>query len=197
MTGMFGINGGEFLVLLVVVVVVVGPERLPAYAERLGIWVRTMRGFLRDAKKRVDEELTEQGADVDWASLDPRRYDPRRIVREALLDDPPMSAAPFSSSVSLRKPTIAPTAPGPEGGASSAVGQGGAVVGQGSSVVGQGGGAGPGSTTAELPPAADPPAKAPASVALTDAGLTAAGMTELPHDDLTSGGFPGVPGSGS
>ncbi|MGL5860798.1 MAG: hypothetical protein ACRCY9_06050, partial [Phycicoccus sp.] len=24
--------------------------------------------------------------DVDWQALDPRRYDPRRIVREALLD---------------------------------------------------------------------------------------------------------------
>ena len=82
---MFGINGGELLILLVVVVVVVGPERLPRYAEVLGAWVRTLRGLLRTAKTRVDAELGEQGADVDWTSLDPRRYDPRRIVREALL----------------------------------------------------------------------------------------------------------------
>ncbi|MGV8972439.1 MAG: Sec-independent protein translocase TatB [Rhodoglobus sp.] len=90
---MFGINGGEFVLLLLVVVVVVGPERLPRYAELLGAWVRTARGFLRTAKTRVDLELGEQGADVDWASLDPRRYDPRRIVREALLDDLPAPAA--------------------------------------------------------------------------------------------------------
>ena len=89
---MFGINGGELLILLVVVVVVVGPERLPRYAEMLGAWVRTLRGFLRTAKTRVDAELGEQGADVDWTSLDPRRYDPRRIVREALLDDLPAPA---------------------------------------------------------------------------------------------------------
>ena len=49
------------------------------------------RVFLRDAKARVDEELGEEAKDVDWASLDPRRYDPRRIVRDALLDDPPRS----------------------------------------------------------------------------------------------------------
>ena len=89
---MFGINGGELLILLVVVVVVVGPERLPRYAEVLGAWVRTLRGLLRTAKTRVDAELGEQGADVDWSSLDPRRYDPRRIVREALLDDLPAPA---------------------------------------------------------------------------------------------------------
>ena len=89
---MFDINGSEFLLLIVVAVIVVGPERLPRYAAQLGAWVRTLRGYLRAAKQRVDEELGDQAADVDWAALDPRRYDPRRIVREALLDDPP--AAP-------------------------------------------------------------------------------------------------------
>jgi sec-independent protein translocase protein TatB len=83
-----GINGGEFLLLLVIALVVVGPERLPRYAEQLGGWVRRFRGFLGTAKDRVAEELGEEAADVDWASLDPRRYDPRRIVREALLDEP-------------------------------------------------------------------------------------------------------------
>jgi len=102
---MFGINGGEFVLLLVVVVVVVGPERLPRYAELLGAWVRTMRGFLRTAKDRVDLELGEQGADVDWASLDPRRYDPRRIVREALLDDLP-TAGPTQAATPA--PVVSP-----------------------------------------------------------------------------------------
>lgn len=91
MTGVLGVNGSEFLLLILVAVVVVGPERLPRYAEQLGAWVRTVRGFLRTAKQRVDDELGEQAADVDWTALDPRRYDPRRIVREALLDDPPIA----------------------------------------------------------------------------------------------------------
>ncbi|HUX68979.1 MAG TPA: Sec-independent protein translocase TatB [Cellulomonadaceae bacterium] len=68
-------------------VVVIGPERLPHYAEQLGRWVRQLRVFMQDARRKVDEELGVDSADVDWQALDPRRYDPRRIVRDALLDD--------------------------------------------------------------------------------------------------------------
>ena len=73
--------------LLVVAALVIGPERLPGYAEQLGQWVRRGRRFIKDAKARVDEELGEEVGDVDWAALDPRKYDPRRIVRDALLED--------------------------------------------------------------------------------------------------------------
>ena len=113
MTSVFDINGSEFLLILVVAVLVIGPERLPKYAAQLGAWVRTMRQFLRTAKERVDAELGEQAADVDWTALDPRRYDPRRIVREALLDDPPavpaVSASVRSYTSQVRPdPVVAP-----------------------------------------------------------------------------------------
>jgi len=85
----FGINGGELIILLVVVALVVGPERLPAYAEQLARWARGLRQLASDARARVDSELGDTG--IDWEALDPRRYDPRRIVREALLDDGPGS----------------------------------------------------------------------------------------------------------
>lgn len=84
---LFGINGSEFVVLLVIVALVVGPERLPKYAEQLAALVRRGRDLLGEAKEKVGSELGEQGADIDWAALDPRRYDPRRIVREALADE--------------------------------------------------------------------------------------------------------------
>lgn len=84
---MFGINGGEVLVLLLIIVIVVGPRRLPQYAEQLGRWTRQLRAFVTDAKVRVAQEMGEEAAAVDWETLDPRRYDPRRIVREALADD--------------------------------------------------------------------------------------------------------------
>jgi sec-independent protein translocase protein TatB len=101
----FGINGAEFVVLLVVAVLIIGPERLPHYAEQLGGFVRSARGYLRDAKARVDAEIGAEVGDVDWSKLDPRQYDPRRIVREALLEDddpapsrtaPPPPPAPVS-----------------------------------------------------------------------------------------------------
>jgi len=82
----FDINGGEFLILIVVALVVLGPERLPQYAAQLGKLVREARTFALRAREQVREELGEEFDDVDWKALDPRRYDPRRIVREALLD---------------------------------------------------------------------------------------------------------------
>jgi len=88
------INGGEILILLIVAVVVVGPERLPRFAAQLGSWVRVMRSFLAQAKDRVAEELGEDAAEVDWAALDPRQYDPRRIVRDALVEP----AAPVATT---------------------------------------------------------------------------------------------------
>ncbi|HEX5331669.1 MAG TPA: Sec-independent protein translocase TatB [Cellulomonas sp.] len=84
---MFDINGGEFIILLVVAVLVIGPERLPKYAEQLAQLVKRAKVFLQETKSRVDDELGEDIKDVDWAALDPRKYDPRRIVRDALLDD--------------------------------------------------------------------------------------------------------------
>lgn len=93
--GVFGINGGELVVIIVLALVLVGPERLPRYAAQLGRLVRQGKVMLQDAKSRVDQELGDEFRDVDWQKLDPRQYDPRRIVKEALLDDdaPPRPAA--------------------------------------------------------------------------------------------------------
>lgn len=98
---MFGINGAEFLVLLLVAAVVIGPERLPRYTEQLATLVRSARRQLASAKERVDAELGDELGDVDWASLDPRRYDPRRIVRDALLEDDGLGLGSLAGSFGL------------------------------------------------------------------------------------------------
>ncbi|MBD3781280.1 MAG: twin-arginine translocase TatA/TatE family subunit, partial [Micrococcales bacterium] len=90
---MFDINGGELLVILLVAVIVIGPSRLPRYAEQLARLTKQARHFLQDARTRVDSELGDEVKDIDWEALDPRRYDPRRIVREALLDPEPGAAS--------------------------------------------------------------------------------------------------------
>ncbi|SDS73620.1 translocase [Paraoerskovia marina] len=90
----FGINGSEFLLLALLAVVVIGPERLPRYAEQLGSLARRGRSYLSTARERVDSELGDEFGDVDWSKLDPRQYDPRRIVREALSDDVEVPRSP-------------------------------------------------------------------------------------------------------
>jgi sec-independent protein translocase protein TatB len=82
----FGINGSEFVVLLVVAAIVLGPERLPQYAAQLARLVRELRRMAQGASAQMREELGPEFDDIDWRKLDPRQYDPRRIVREALAD---------------------------------------------------------------------------------------------------------------
>ncbi|MBU4213893.1 MAG: Sec-independent protein translocase TatB [Actinobacteria bacterium] len=114
---MIGINGGEFLILLVIAAIVIGPERLPGYAEQLASFVRRGRVLLRDTRERVSSEFGDAGNDLDWEALDPRRYDPRRIVREALAED---LTAPAARPVPRPATTAATTAAAAPGAAAAA-----------------------------------------------------------------------------
>lgn len=84
---MLGINGTEMLILVVVALVVIGPKRLPEYAQKLRDLVRQMRRMAEGAKDSVRRDFGDDFNDVDWQKLDPRQYDPRRIVREALVEE--------------------------------------------------------------------------------------------------------------
>jgi sec-independent protein translocase protein TatB len=89
-----GLTFDKLLIVAVIAAFVIGPERLPGYAAKLGGLVRTLRDFANGAKTRMREEMGPEFDEVDWKKLDPRQYDPRRIIREALLEDSP---APTSS----------------------------------------------------------------------------------------------------
>lgn len=89
---MFGLTFEKLVIVAVIAAFVIGPERLPMYAGKLGEFVRNIRDFANNAKSRVREEMGPEFDDVDWKKLDPRQYDPRRIIRDALLDDAPASA---------------------------------------------------------------------------------------------------------
>lgn len=92
-----GINGGELLVIAVLALIVIGPERLPQYASQLARMVRELRRMAAGAREQVRAELGPEFEDVDWQKLDPRQYDPRRIVKDALnevWEDEPEPAPP-------------------------------------------------------------------------------------------------------
>ncbi|MHA7191715.1 sec-independent translocase [Arthrobacter sp. MDT2-16] len=84
---MLGINGLELVVLAIIAVVVLGPERLPEYAAQLARLVKGLRRMATGAREQLREEVGPELDEVDWRKLDPRQYDPRRIIKEALLDD--------------------------------------------------------------------------------------------------------------
>ena len=67
MTG--GINAPEFLLLLLIAVVVVGPERLPTYAAQLGRIIRELRKMARGATEKVKEEMGDSFGDLSDLTL--------------------------------------------------------------------------------------------------------------------------------
>ena len=103
----FGLDMEKFLLLGLLAVLLLGPERLPRYAEALAKFTVRARQWLNGAKTRVKEEMGEDFDDIEWRKLDPRQYDPRRIIRDALLDDAPV---PSVAAASVLHPT--PTALG-------------------------------------------------------------------------------------
>ncbi|PQZ99262.1 Sec-independent protein translocase TatB [Arthrobacter sp. MYb224] len=84
---LIGINGGEFIILAILAVVILGPEKLPEYAKKLANLVKELRRMANGAKEQLREEVGDEVADMDWRKLDPRQYDPRRIIKEALVDE--------------------------------------------------------------------------------------------------------------
>ncbi|WP_370893679.1 preprotein translocase subunit TatA [Janibacter sp. GXQ6167] len=88
------VNGWEFVILIVLAVVILGPERLPEYAAKLARFVVTARDMANNAKGQLKEQMGPEFEEVNWRQYDPRQYDPRKIVREALLEPAPVATRP-------------------------------------------------------------------------------------------------------
>lgn len=84
----FGIDAEKLFVLLIIGALVLGPDKLPEYAAKFGQLVREVRRMAAGAQNQLRDELGPDFEDIDWKRLDPRQYDPRRIIRDAILDDP-------------------------------------------------------------------------------------------------------------
>lgn len=99
----------EIGIIVLLILVVVGPQRLPEYAEQLAKLVKKGKAMATGATESIREELGDEIADIDFTKFDPRQYDPRRIVREALLEDIIPSTKPVSSKTPTR-PRTSPAA---------------------------------------------------------------------------------------
>lgn len=93
---MLGINGSEFIILAVLAIVILGPEKLPEYTRAFTDWLRVMRDKAEGAKAQFKEETGTDFDEVDWRKYDPRQYDPRRIIRDALREPADGSSTPAS-----------------------------------------------------------------------------------------------------
>lgn len=105
----WGLTFEKLLLIGLIAVLIIGPDRLPGYAAQFGRFIRTLRDMANGAKDRMREEMGPDYDDVDWKKLDPRQYDPRRIIREALLEDEPATAraAPAAAAAPPRESAYA------------------------------------------------------------------------------------------
>ena len=84
---MFGVGLPELAVILVVAVIVFGPDRLPEFGRQAGRFVRQMRDFARSTQDELRRELGPEYADLKLSDLDPRQAI-RRHILDALDEDP-------------------------------------------------------------------------------------------------------------
>lgn len=86
---MFGISGGEFLVLLVVGALVLGPRNIAQALRAVRNAIESVRDWSSRLRAESNEgELGLTEADIaTLKSLDLRQLDPRRIVREAVREE--------------------------------------------------------------------------------------------------------------
>ncbi|WP_010534099.1 translocase [Brachybacterium squillarum] len=95
----FGLQGWEPVVLLIIFVIIIGPQRLPEYTRNVVRWVRSARQWVDESRASVEDEM---GIAIDdLRKYDPRQYDPRRIIREAWGDTNPEELLPSKESLSV------------------------------------------------------------------------------------------------
>lgn len=80
------VNGWEFVLLIVLAFIILGPSRMPDYAAKLARFVVQLRRMANDAKVQLKDQMGPDFEDLDWRQYDPRQYDPRRIVKQALME---------------------------------------------------------------------------------------------------------------
>ncbi|BDZ38856.1 twin-arginine translocase TatA/TatE family subunit [Microbacterium suwonense] len=107
----WGLDMDKLLLIGIVAVLIIGPERLPKAAEAFRRFTRQAAEYLRDTKTKMKDELGPEIDEVDWRKLDPRQYDPRRIIRDALFEEPEFDTAPAAPAVTTDPVEPAPARP--------------------------------------------------------------------------------------
>jgi sec-independent protein translocase protein TatB len=127
---MFNIGPLELMVLAVVGLIVLGPDRLPGLAKDAARMIRTLRDLATGARTQLRDELGPEFADVDLRNLNPRtaisrailgddeeafrNFNPREAMQRTIFggddddDATPMTVADEPAAVDLQKPAPTP-----------------------------------------------------------------------------------------
>jgi sec-independent protein translocase protein TatB len=99
------INAPEFLILLVLAIVLFGPERLPDLARKVAKVVRYLRTIAGTAQEQLGKELGPGFENLDFRDLNPKAF-----VQRHLLSDVEPIVADVKREITEAGSTIASTA---------------------------------------------------------------------------------------
>jgi sec-independent protein translocase protein TatB len=126
---MFNIGPMELIVLAVVGLIILGPDRLPGLAKDAAQMIRTLRDLATGARTQLRDELGPEFADVDLRNLNPRtaisrailgddadklqNFNPRTAIQRGLFGDETeaevvVAAETEAAVISLQKPEVKP-----------------------------------------------------------------------------------------
>jgi sec-independent protein translocase protein TatB len=125
---MFNIGPLELMVLAIVGLIVLGPDRLPGLAKDAARMIRTLRELATGARTQLRDELGPEFADVDLRNLNPRtaisrvilgedeeafrNFNPREAMQRTIFGDDdeakPMTVDDQPPAVDLQKPAPTP-----------------------------------------------------------------------------------------
>jgi len=104
---MFGIDGIEFLIILIIMIVVIGPKDLPKMMRAFGQATNKMRKTAMEFRRHFDEAMREADlGDLSDTLKDVQKLDPRKNLTE-IFDPIREVTSDLKSSLSI-EPTISP-----------------------------------------------------------------------------------------
>ena len=106
------INGPEFLLLLVLAVILFGPERLPDLARKAARLVQYVRTLAGNAQDQLSKELGPGFENLDFRDLNPKSF-----IQKHLLDE----VQPIVADVKAELTDVSTTVTGAAGDVSAAI----------------------------------------------------------------------------
>ena len=74
---MSGIGGSEFVLICLIGLLILGPERLPRVARQIGSWVGKARQMTRSLQRQLEEETSVKKN----FGIDPKDLDPNEMLK--------------------------------------------------------------------------------------------------------------------
>ncbi|MFP7696012.1 translocase [Trueperella sp. LYQ143] len=109
----FGISGGECIIILIVCIIVLGPEAIIQGLRTLRSAINAAKGFSARVREETRSDLSATGLSDLTSSLDFSGLDPRQMIRNAVREemDAWMKQAQSSPATPSQSPPATPPIP--------------------------------------------------------------------------------------